>query len=57
MLNDTPAPKTKLAIGCQTNCIGGGGEGRERHVLFNDVLNTFYLWLNGVKYMVKKRFR
>ena len=26
---------------------------RERNVLFNDALNTFYLWLYGVRYMVK----
>ena len=29
-----------------------GGE-RERNVLFNDALNTFYLWLYGVRHMVK----
>ena len=26
---------------------------RERNVLFNDALNTFYLWLYGVRLMVK----
>ena len=26
---------------------------RERNVLFNDTLNTFYLRLNGVRHMVK----
>ena len=26
---------------------------RERHVLFNDALNTFYLRLYGVRHMVK----
>ena len=26
---------------------------RERNVLFNDVLNTFYLRLYGVRHMVK----
>ena len=30
----------------------GPGE-RERNVLFNDTLNTFYLWLYGVRHMVK----
>ena len=25
----------------------------ERNVLFNDALNTFYLWLYGVRHMVK----
>ena len=28
-------------------------EQRERNVLFNDTLNTFYLWLYGVRHMVK----
>ena len=32
----------------------GRKEGRkEGHVLFNDALNTFYLWLYGVRHMVK----
>ena len=26
---------------------------RERNVLFNDALNIFYLWLYGVRHMVK----
>ena len=26
---------------------------RERNVLFNDTLNTFYLWLYDVRHMVK----
>ena len=26
---------------------------KEGNVLFNDTLNTFYLWLYGVRYMVK----
>ena len=26
---------------------------RERNVLFNDALNTFYLWLYGIIHMVK----
>ena len=26
---------------------------RERNVLFNDALNTFYLWLYGTRHMVK----
>ena len=34
------------------NCMGlGSKEGR--NFLFNDTLNTFYLWLYGVKHMVK----
>ena len=28
-------------------------DGRERNVLFNDALNTFYLPLYGVRHMVK----
>ena len=31
----------------------GAGIGRERNVLFNDALNTFYLRLYGVRHMVK----
>ena len=35
-------------------CVcGGGGGGEEGNVLFNDALNTFYLRLYGVRYMVK----
>ena len=26
---------------------------KDGNVLFNDILNTFYLWLYGVKHMVK----
>ena len=26
---------------------------RERNILFNDAINTFYLWLYGVGHMVK----
>ena len=36
---------------------GGGGVStyllKERNVLFNDILNTFYLWLYDVRNMVK----
>ena len=32
---------------------GGWGKMRERNVLFNDALNTFYLRLYGVGHMVK----
>ena len=28
-------------------------ERKEGNVLFNDALNTFYLWLYGVRHMVK----
>ena len=28
-------------------------EGRKEMFLFNDTLNTFYLWLYGVRHMVK----
>ena len=31
------------------------GKGRkEGNVLFNDALNTFYLWLYGIRHMVKE---
>ena len=33
--------------------ICGRGRERERNVLFNDTLNTFYLRLYGVRHMVK----
>ena len=33
--------------------VSFGRKGRERNVLFNDVLNTFYLRLYGVRHMVK----
>ena len=36
-----------------THWGGGGGGWRERNVLFNDALNTFYLRLYGVRHMVK----
>ena len=26
---------------------------KERNILFNDALNTFYLWLYGITHMVK----
>ena len=29
------------------------GQRKEGNVLFNDTLNTFYLWLYGVRHMVK----
>ena len=42
--------KSLLAKGCQcVQCV----EGKEGNVLFNDALNTFYLWLYGVRHMVK----
>ena len=34
-------------------CYPVGGMERERNVLFNDALNTFYLRLYGVRHMVK----
>ena len=33
-----------------------GERERERNVLFNDALNTFYLRLYGVRHMVKDHF-
>ena len=36
-------------------CSGGVVKQRdgERNVLFTDALNTFYLWLYGIRHMVK----
>ena len=31
----------------------GISSSKDGHVLFNDALNTFYLWLYGVRHMVK----
>ena len=31
----------------------GGMKRKEENVLFNDTLNTFYLWLYGIGHMVK----
>ena len=36
-----------IIYGLATNCV------KEGNVLFNDALNTFYLRLYGVRYMVK----
>ena len=51
---------------CILNCLFKGGNNpisilfitknyrrKEGNVLFNDALNTFYLWLYGVRHMVK----
>ena len=46
------AKRLYAAISCRVpTAIGGAG--RERNVLFNDALNTFYLRLYGVRHMVK----
>ena len=50
-----------LSASLNSHCaIGGSSESsriqlreRERNVLFNDTLNTFYLQLYGVRHMVK----
>ena len=42
MFNDTPAQNINRLLG-----------ERERNVLFNDALNTFYIRLFGVRHMVK----
>ena len=39
------------AMGCRIDSLWW--RERERNVLFNDALNTFYLQLYGVRYMVK----
>ena len=30
---------------------------KEGNVLFNDTLNTFYLWLYGIRYKKKKKLK
>ena len=35
------------------NSFANGETRKEGNVLFNDALNTFYLWLYGVRHMVK----
>ena len=40
-----------LGIDLTTHCTTK--EGKKGNVLFNDALNTFYLWLYGVRHMVK----
>ena len=40
----------------QQNSMEGVQRERERNVLFNDALNTFYLRLYGVRHMVKDHF-
>ena len=40
-------------MGRQIDTSWGGQIERERNVLFNDTLNTFYLRLYGVRHMVK----
>ena len=36
-----------------TNKTFKNSGGKEGNVLFNDALNTFYLWLYGIRHMVK----
>ena len=53
---DTAFYKLLNAIGdlCQRTCHKALFYGRkEGNVLLNNTLNTFYLWLYGVKHMVK----
>ena len=45
-----PRQGKKGGIGVRGTACTGRKEG---NVLFNDALNTFYLWLYGVKHMVK----
>ena len=37
----------------EVTCTSSAKRDRERNVLFNDALNTFYLRLYGVRHMVK----
>ena len=52
MFNDTPARKTDWLLDVRKRVTEPERE-RERNVLFNDALNTFYLRLYGVRHMVK----
>ena len=45
----TTVDKIYCPMSKQANCLPD----RERNVLFNNALNTFYLRLYGVRYMVK----
>ena len=49
MACDTLGPRPDEKNGCHADWM----EGKERNVLFNDALNTFYLRLYGVRHMVK----
>ena len=52
--NTVPIAVVKGHMGCQ--CLHGRwylGRWKEGNVLFNDVLNTFYLRLYGVRHIVK----
>ena len=42
--------KTKLLLG---QIFSPTRKERKGNVLFNDALNTFYLWLYGIRHMVK----
>ena len=48
----TPSPFPLSGTGCADNGRGVFKE-KEGNVLFNDVLNTFYLRLYGVRHMIK----
>ena len=50
--DENSAPTSPLAddIG---NVSWESQERKEQNVLFNDTLNTFYLWLYGIRHMVK----
>ena len=51
-----PQPMARMVQSANTPChadFGMNERERERNVLFNDALNTFYLRLYGVRYMVK----
>ena len=58
-----PAPHSRPACGstrsrCQTHPgkINTKWNMKEGKVLFNEKLNTFYLWLYGIRHMVKDQF-
>ena len=51
-MDANPVPASPLAYDLETTVTTRERE-RERNVLFNDALNTFYLRLYGVRHMVK----
>ena len=52
MFNDTPAQKLHRFLVLQRLCYVYAIQGKGK-VLFNNTLNTFYLWLYGIGHMVK----
>ena len=47
------AEKNRVMAGLGWSELAGNSGRKEANDLFNDALNTFYLWLYGVRHMVK----